>query len=227
MKNYTIASINNNYNDNSLKTKNILKNFNHIKDIEFFNGIDCDGKKRLKEIGINVNKWMPYDGRKLDPLPGEYGAMITKINTLKYIIDNSLDNMLFLEDDIILDNNFYKKFFLCLKELPKNFDFLSLYYIDDQNYITSESDIKLRYIHRSINQYAGTQIMYYSKNGAKKILELLYKKGMEYTADCFIFKQCHLGLLNGYSIKPETLVMGYQNTLFGSVIDPKNLRVVR
>lgn len=224
MINYTIARINDRSKENIKKNKNILKNLKYVDDIDFFNGLEFDGEKKLLDLGIDITTWNPYDGRKSKPLPGEYGAMVTKINTLKYMLDKSLSNLLFFEDDIILDEKFYKKFFLCLKELPKDFDFLSLYYFEDQNYITTKSEINLKYIHKSINQYAGTQIMYYSLIGANKILDLLYKKGMQYTADCFIFEQSRLGLLNGYSIKPNFLILGKQDNSLKSMVDSENIR---
>jgi GR25 family glycosyltransferase involved in LPS biosynthesis len=221
---YSIISIDDRSKEQNNNSKKILHKFNYVSDINIFNGLVDNGKKELESMNIKTNVWNPYDGRKSLPLPGEYGAFVTKVNTLKYIVENNIDYFLFIEDDIIVSEYFYKNFNICFKELPKDFDFLSLYYFKEHNQITKESDVGLKFIHKSINQYSGTQIILYSYNGAKKILELIDKKGMEYTADCFIFKQSQLNLLNGYSIKPNSLIFGKQNLKLNSLIDPENKR---
>jgi GR25 family glycosyltransferase involved in LPS biosynthesis len=224
MMHYSIISIDDRSKEQIKKTKKILHKFKYVDNIKIFNGIKNDGKRELENLNIKTNVWNPYDGRKSLPLPGEYGAFVTKVNTLKYIVENNIDYFLFIEDDIIVSEYFYKNFNICFKELPKDFDFLSLYYFKEHNQITKESDVGLKFIHKSINQYSGTQIILYSYNGAKKILKLIDEKGMEYTADCFIFKQSQLNLLNGYSIKPNSLIFGKQNLKLNSLIDPENKR---
>jgi hypothetical protein len=48
---------------------------------------------------------------------------------------------------------------------------------------------------------------------------------MEYTPDCFIFRQSLEGLVNGYSLKKEnTFMLKHDYKKIQSLIDPENLR---
>jgi GR25 family glycosyltransferase involved in LPS biosynthesis len=177
-------------------------------------------------MGVNTSAWNPYDGRTLGPLPGEYGVWVSTILFFEYMIKNSIEEMILLEDDIILDYDFVDKFFKIKKDLPNSFDFLSMSFPLDQNKQTKKSSINSELIHKSINQYANGQATLYTLNCAKKILKLLKRKGLEYTSDCFIFKQSHLGLLEGYSIIPNAISLIKSDTSVSSSIDPKNVRNV-
>lgn len=222
---YTIMHVDNRAKKNIDYNKKILKDFEYVGDIEYFNGNTGNGWDVLNHHRIPLNVWSPYDGRSTPPLPGEYGIWVSTMNLFKYIIDNSISQMLVLEDDIYINDNFIKNLNLCIDELPNNFGFLSLYYFNEQNEVTEESDIGAKYIHKSINQFSAAQAMLYSNRGARDLLSLFRRKGMEYTNDCFIYKQSQLGLVDGYSIKKNNLsflVHDYKN--IKSLIDPDNFR---
>ena len=207
--------------------KNILSSFDYVEDIEFFNGNIGSAWDILNHWGIKLDVWNPYDGRTMPPLPGELGVWVSTINVLEYIVKNKIDKMLVLEDDVLLNNDFIEKFNDFLLELPHDFDFLSLYYFNGHNQITDETETGSNKIHMSYNQYSGAQAMLYSYFGAKKILKCLNRKGIEYTSDCFIFRQSLERLVKGYSIKKENnffLSHLYKNVK--SLIDPTNLRSV-
>lgn len=224
---YSIIHINNRAEECINHNKNILKNFEYVNDIEYFDGTLNNGYDLLNSWGIALNVWNPYDGRSFSALPGEYGIWISTINALSYVVNNKIDNFLLLEDDVLLDNNFVKILNTYMKDLPSNYDFLSLYYFEGQNSITEKTDIGSKYIHKSYNQYSAGQAMLYSYQGAKKILKLVKRKGIEYTSDCFIYRQSLEGMINGYSITPNAdklLVHKYQD--IASTIDPENSRFV-
>lgn len=224
---YTIIHVNDRSLENIEKNISILSEFDYENSIEFFNGNTGNAWDVLNHIGINQNVWFPYDGRTSPPLPGELGIWVSTINVLQHIVDNKIDKMLVLEDDIILKDDFVEKMSECLKELPKTFDFLSLYYFKDQNEVTDSTDIGLSSIHKSYNQYSAAQATLYSFAGAKKILKLVKRKGIEYTTDCFIFKQSQLGLIEGYSIKHEyDYFLSHEYKNVKSLIDPNNYRNV-
>lgn len=211
--------------DNMLYNKSILSTFTSIDDIVFFDGNAGNAWDILNHMNVPLNTWKPYDGRATDPLPGEYGVWLSTFYLFQYICKNNIKELLVLEDDIILEKDFITQLDLCLNELPEDYDFLSLYYFDGQNTIDSRTEIGLKYIHRSLNQYAGCQATLYSLRGAKKLLKAMKRKGMEYTNDCFIFNQSHTGTVHGYSIKPNNLVfLKHDNNKITSLIDPKNFR---
>ena len=222
---YSIIHINNRAIKNINHNKNILSNREYIGDIKYFDGIQNNGWEEMNSLGIPLNRWNPYDGRSSGPLPGEYGIWVSTIRALQYMVDNNISQMLLLEDDITLADDFNKNLNLCLKDLPDDFDFLSLFYHSGHNDFDENTDIGSEYIHKSINQYSGALAMLYSLSGAKKILKTLKRKGMEYTSDCFIYHYAQTGVLNGYSIQKNklTLVTNNDDDIV-SLIDPENIR---
>jgi GR25 family glycosyltransferase involved in LPS biosynthesis len=225
---YTIVKVNDRSITNVNKNITLLSNFDYVDDIDFFNGNTGNAWDVINHKGINQNVWNPYDGRDTPPLKGELGVWVSTINVLEYIVKNNISQMLVLEDDIVLKENFVNNFKKCLLELPKDFDFLSLYYFDGHNQVTEETDVGLSMVHRSYNQYSGAQAMLYSYSGAKKLLKCIYRKGIEYTTDCFIFKQSLDRLVDGYSIKKKnTFFLKHEYKNIKSLIDPDNIRMVK
>lgn len=222
---YAIIHINDRSAENIKSIKDVLSEWDYIDDISYFNGNTGNAADVLNHIGINLNAWLPYDGRTSQPLPGEYGIWLTTLNIFKYISDNDIDELLVFEDDITLHKDFIKNFNKCYSDLPKNYDFLSLYYFEQHNNTDKRTLIDSKYIHKSLNQYSACQAMLYSNKGAKKLLRAMKRKGMEYTNDCFIFKQSHIGVVDGYSILPNNLVfLEHDNKKIISIIDPENFR---
>lgn len=222
---YSIIHINDRAIKNMIHNKNILNEYEYVDSIEYFDGISNNGWEELNKMGIPMDRWKPYDGRTIDPLPGECGIWVSTIRALQYMIDHEVDMMLFLEDDIFLLEDFVKNLNLCLNDLPDNFDFLSLFYHKQHNDLDESTDIGSQYIHKSKNQYSGALAMLYSLQGAKKILKILKRVGMEYTSDCFIYHYAQKDVLNGYSIKKNGLKFLINNdNEIKSLIDPDNVR---
>ena len=224
---YTIIHVNDRAKEQMARNKNILKSFDYINDIEFFDGNKGNAWDVINHMGIRTDVWKPYDGRQFPPFPGEYGIWLSTINVLEYIINNNIESLLVFEDDILLEKDAVKIIKSCMAELPAGWDFLSLYYFPGHNSYSPESDIGKAYIHKSINQPAANQAMIYSKSGASKLIKLIKRKGIEYTVDCFIYKQAQLGAVNGYSIIPEKdSILKHQYKEVKSLIDPQNIRMV-
>lgn len=224
---YTIVHVNDRAKTNMDQNKNILKDFEYINDIKYYNGNEIDCKQILIEKGINTECWQPYDGRNTQPIPGEYGFMASTLSYFEYMVNNDIDQLLMIEDDIMLKKDFVENLNLCIDELPKDFDFLSLYYFELHNNLDETTDIGLKYIHKSNNEYSGTQAMVYSLSCAKKFLKICKRQGFEYTADCMMYKFVKENTLKGYSIKKDNLKFlehDYKN--IKSLIDPENFRSV-
>jgi hypothetical protein len=224
--NYTIIHVDDRAKNNIEKIKLKLKPFNYIDDILFFNGNTENAWDVLNHRKISTNSWNPYDGRTFGPTPGEYGIWVSTINCFNYMINNNLKNLLILEDDIILKDNFLNILNNSVNDLPKNYDFLSLHYFEEHNNIDDRTLIGSSFIHKSLNQYSGAQGILYSITGAKKILRAIQRKGIEYTCDCFIFKHSHIGALNGFTIRPDIDKIIIHDKNIKSSIDVNNLRKV-
>jgi GR25 family glycosyltransferase involved in LPS biosynthesis len=223
--NYTIIYVNDRALENRQKINSILCDFNYVDDIEFCNGNTSAPWHIIDNMGIRQDVWSPYDGRSFSPLPGELGIWVSTLNVFKYIVDNSIDKFLILEDDAILSENFVKYFEIAIKDLPEDFDFLSLSYFQDQNEIDSRTQIGSEHIHKSYNQYSNGVGMVYSLKGAKKVLKLLKRTGIEYTSDCYLFHYSQNNTLNGYSlIKKESPLVSHMHSKIKSLIDPENIR---
>ena len=217
--------INDRAKENMDKNKTILQEYELVNNVSFFNGNVENASDVLNRYGIRQDVWEPYDGRVDLPLPGELGVWVSTINTWQYMLDNEIDQLLLLEDDIILNEDFIKNFNNATADIPNNFDFLSLYYFEGHNWEDKTTDIGSEHIHKSTNQYSAGQATLYSLNGAKKLLRLIKRKGIEYTTDCFIFEQSRIGAVHGYSIKPNKvkfLEHSFKDII--STIDPNNTR---
>jgi len=222
---YTIIHVNDRAKENIEYNKNILKDYEYVNDIEFFNGNIKNPWDEMHHRNIRTDSWNPYDGRTFPPLPGELGIWLSVINTWDYIVENNIEYMLVLEDDVKLNESAIENLQILLDELPQDWSFLSLHYFDGQNNFDESTNIDAKYIHRSINQLSAGQAIIYSKSGATKLKKLVRRKGIEYTSDCFIFEQSRVGSISGYSIKPDTinfLVHDYKK--IKSLIDPLNVR---
>ena len=222
---YGIVHVNDRAKKHIEHNKEILASFEYVDSIFFFNGNIGNAWDVINHRGIRTDTWQPYDGRSFPPLPGEYGIWVSLLNVLDYIVENKVQDFLLLEDDILVSKDFVADLSTCMQELPKDYDFLSLYAFDGHNWVNEVTDVGLTYIHKSHNQFSAGQATVFSYNGARKLLKLVKRKGIEYTTDCFIFKQAALGSLNGYSVKPETFsFLQHKNTDVASLIDPENVR---
>jgi FkbM family methyltransferase len=223
---YTVIRINDRAKSYVERNKQILSKLECVDDIQFFDGLRNDGRTALINMGVDLETWNPYDYREWKALPAEYGIWVSVINILQYIVDCNISELLVFEDDISIDKNFIVNFQLCLNELPENYDYFSLFYLDSQNFVDDKSEIGCEYIHSSVNQPASMCGTLYSNSGAKRILEQMRLRGMEYTVDCFIHHLSSVGLVNGYSIKPNTVtLLALADENVKSVIDPLNRRL--
>lgn len=222
---YTVVKVDNRSKINIEKNINILKEFEYVENIKFIDGRKEDAFKILKDYNISIDGWNPTDKRLVyNMLNTEAATWVSNINIYKYIISNNLKELLVIEDDVILDKDFIKNLKKVCKELSPKYDFISLFYFENQNNEDEISTLKIKYIQKSYNQKSGFQCMMFSNSGAKKILKYLEDNGIFYTNDCQVFEMAKIGLLNGYSIRPNILNFCYNDTNIKSIIDPNNLR---
>lgn len=222
---YCIVKVDDRCKKNIFNNKKILKNFEYIDNINYIDGRKIDAFKILKDYNISIKNWNPLDNRiVLDMLNTEAATWVSNINIYKYILKNNLKELIVIEDDVVLNENFLNNFKKVYKELNPKYDFLSLSYFNSQNEENDNSTLNLRYIQKSYNQYSGFQCMMFSYSGAKKIMQYLENNGIFYTNDCQIFSLSRMGVLNGYSLIPNTLNFAKHDNSVESIIDPDNWR---
>jgi GR25 family glycosyltransferase involved in LPS biosynthesis len=224
---YTIISVNNRAIKNINKNKEYLQSSGFVfNEIDFVDGNNpnIDPFQELKNKNIDTSCWSPSDNRKLSMMPGEDGVWLSNIMIYEYVVKNKIKNFMFLEDDVVLHNNFNKNFYLFFNDLPKDYDFLSLFYFDGHNEDNELSEIGSSYIKKAINQKAGFQCMVVSLSGATKMLRHLKRYGTVYTNDCTVYYFGEQGMLNNYSKKKQTPRMVYHDTSVKSNVDPENKR---
>jgi GR25 family glycosyltransferase involved in LPS biosynthesis len=209
--NYQIIKINDRAIDNTNKTINLLKNnFNYLNDIEFVNGENVDFND-----WYTVQRQIKIDGWKGNLVPYEpdninkhiLGIIASEFLCWEYIIKNSLNEMLVLEDDIVLDKNFLKTFSKCYRDLPEDYDFFACFHdktehkIQDSILIQNIKPIHIgsNYICKSYMQETNSGFMLYSKKGAQKIMDAYRKYGIDRPIDIFLFQLSRNQELNGYS----------------------------
>lgn len=140
------------------------KMFPFIKTFKSVNGYDT--KETLQEIDKLNLKYVNLDNNFRT-----YGTLanwITKYKMLKYQVDNEIPFLCFLEDDVILENNFYT--FICdsLKHFNTNVNILRLM-TWGEGYITSYESAKrllehlnrdgiVRNIDNQLREYCGYEI---------------------------------------------------------------------
>jgi len=222
---YTIIHINDRAADNMTRTKDILKNHEYVSDIKFYNAKTDDLSDVLKSYNFTDK---PNSNTRRTFLSGEYGIWASCISVWKYMVENNVKSLLVFEDDAILSIHADKILSTFCKELPADWDFLSLYYGPKQNEFDKHTNINRNHIHRSYNQIASFVGMMYSLNGAKKILDILESETINDAVDNYIYDKSREKKLNGYSIIPRRLtLLKHDWPLEFSTIDPEDTRVFK
>jgi GR25 family glycosyltransferase involved in LPS biosynthesis len=219
---YTIIHINYRGIENMLQIKSILKEHEYVSDIKFHN---TDTALAVLEKWGFTDK--PKSNILRNFLPGEYGIWASSISVWEYIVQNNIEKLLVFEDDAILSIHANKILSIFCKELPDDWDFLSLCYDPTQNKFDKHTNINKNHIHKSSNQFACFVGMIYSLNGAKKILDIIKDETINDTVDNYIYDKSRENKLNGYSIIPGRLnLLKHNYSSLLSTIDPENKRIL-
>jgi GR25 family glycosyltransferase involved in LPS biosynthesis len=222
---YTVVSISDKRKDNIYNIHSVMSGGGHefVGDIEFVDGRSVNAFKLLNDFGIRTDVYAPDDGR-LEPMTaGEAGCWMSHIRALEFIAKDELSELLVLEDDAIISESFINFLESCFSDLPKDYDFLSFYREDSQNFISIESDIGSNFIHRALAQKSGTVAMLYSINGAKNIFKVARRMGTTYNIDSILYRNSISGFLQGFVVRPDIdNEVGHGE--YESMIDPTNFR---
>ena len=222
---YAIIAVNDRARDNTDRMKRIMPT-KFISDIEFVNGNDTDMQAYFDANGIKITWDDTIWNRK--PLPGELGCVASHLNCLKYMVEHNIPNMLVIEDDAILVDNFLTILNNCYNDLPEDYDFLAnmeqLVVGDHCVENTKPTLIGSQFISKSYLMNSSTMLMLYSYNGAKKILDAYKAHGVYTPIDLFLADLGRADALNGYTTFFGNRLVSTGNN-YGSMIDPADLRI--
>jgi GR25 family glycosyltransferase involved in LPS biosynthesis len=155
---------------------------------------------------------------------GELGVWISTFDCWQWAVDNK-EELVTFEDDAIPNQNFNDTFRLFRSELPKDYDFLSLWvpknqYMDFQYNVTYDDEGNPTQVgpnrHSALSIYNcglirlgkvyqgyGNVAMCYSPEGAEKLLDHAQTHGINGPIDCWIYQRAHSGIVTGYAPKPH------------------------
>jgi GR25 family glycosyltransferase involved in LPS biosynthesis len=214
---FSIVSIDDRASENKDNTRDIMSNFQEIN-IECIDGNKVDSKKILDSMGITLNNWSWHSS----PRGGELGLWLSNINLFNKIINQDFNSVLLFEDDAIISNKLPEVLSNILKEVPEDFDFLSMVFpISSKEDYKSDADLGLKLLCSAKYNHFGTYAILWSKSGAQKMLDILSKVGITCPIDIFMYDYLSKkGLINGYSLKPDQeQIVFHGHDKYGSTID--------
>lgn len=178
-------------------------------DIKSVNGHDTTNLNSFYEN----NQDFKITGKSLSR--GEVGCFASHFLAWKYVVSNNINELLILEDDAKIENDFIKKFNFTKKYLPDSYE-IFFTFVDDQ--------MKLRYDYHK--HYLGNIFLtkafqdwstlgyMVSLNGAKRGIELIRRHGMRSPIDNFILQT---GMV-AFSPHPENILPISINKKYKSMI---------
>lgn len=222
---YVIVKIDDRALDNCNTIEMIMKSNKQYK-FSFIDEQEDVIEKFLLKHNIKINWDKKFFIR--DYLKGELGVTASFVLIYQYMIDNNIDKMLVFEDDAVLKDNFLNNLYYCYNDLPNDFDYLVSSTVFPNAQITSivNDDILInsKYICKSHLQNSDLRVTLYSKNGVKKILNLLKQFGFVCPIDTFIFNLARKNYLNGYTTFFQNSLV-HNVEISKSLIDENKLRM--
>jgi GR25 family glycosyltransferase involved in LPS biosynthesis len=195
-----------------------MRDYKEIEGVEFIDGrIPGVLESALAARGLPVKSHAFHRG--------ELALWLGTINAWERIAESDADGVIIFEDDAVVAPEFNLFMPAVWKELPEDWDFISLavpsdqyidYYYDRIFSVNGGwqlfSNNKLREnqsphyigskkVAKAYQGYALVSTMY-SPKGARKALELVKADGFTQPADCWLFEMHYRELLNGYAPMP-------------------------
>jgi GR25 family glycosyltransferase involved in LPS biosynthesis len=213
---YTIISLNDERVEYKTNIRRVLEN-HHEHLIDAVNGSEVDLDFELASRGLERKHWG-------NAKRGELGVWLSNFDRWLYV--SQLDGpMIVFEDDAIPDHFFDEKLESVVKEVPEDFDIITLwvpenqrqdYYYDVKYNENGHPQINgvrpPEYSYYRIDGAAYAALVYqgygmvslmYSPKGGERLVELAREYGITGPVDCWIYEQAHMGHLNGYAPRPE------------------------
>ena len=161
---------------------------------------------------------------------GELGVWFSQINCWKWLANSDLDGLIVLEDDAVVLPDAEYIFNAIVSLLPENWDFVVLRVPDDQlnDYYYNRTffpdggwrmNSLTRFTKTQSPHYLGNDLLatayqgyscvatLYSREGAKKLLDLVDEHGLYTPVDCFLFLENNKKALRGFAPLPQVAPM--------------------
>lgn len=185
---YTIYSVNDDRYQYKMKLRSRLKTWEEVQ-------INCvDGRdskqltKAVSEHGVDIVK--------PDIRVGQLGVWYTFLNAL----DEA--PLVTFDDDAILCEKFTEEFWKRAADLPSDTDFFALFLPRDSDHMASPSNYLGKYLTKAYARYGGVSF-FITKKGALKIKAAVKQDGIFAQYDDQLYHYNKIGLLKGYSSRPE------------------------
>lgn len=190
------------------KEKMIIKinNNKYFKDklelIKAVDGLELDKYlSKDKSKVINVNNWInPYTGTVITN--GEIGCALSHYEMWEKIIKNRYENVLILEDDVDIDNNFENKLNDYYEQIRKNNIRYDLFYLSRKSFENDIEKLSENIYIPALSYWTCSYIITY--NGAQKLINSNYLLNLipvdEFLPICYLNNTKELNRLN-YNIE--------------------------
>jgi GR25 family glycosyltransferase involved in LPS biosynthesis len=191
---YHIIHINDERKSNREKISMVIEG--NLKDILSLNAKDID---ELNKFYLNNKDFkLAWDGFK----PGELGNFGSHYLAWRYVLENNLDCLLVFEDDAIIHDNFMDKYTVMMKNVPSDYDIMSVYVDPNQYPRYAQSHYVNDYVSSGYQDWS-TLCYVVSRQGAEKLIKYVKEVGMDHPTDWFVFRKGHQGIFNVYTVPPE------------------------
>lgn len=210
---YALISINDKRIDNKNQIRSILGKELQLK---FLNANDDNEIREF--LYENKDFTFSWNGFK----NGEVGCFGSHYNVWKYLLESDLENILVIEDDAWLEENFIDSFKYQMSLLPKDYDVFSIY-VDPNQHDRFNND--KHYLNDTISiAYQDWSTLGYvvSRQGAKKMLDFVKNNGFGEPVDWFIFRNAERGHFNVYTLNPKVKLPILIKDLTGSHVQSTN-----
>lgn len=207
---FVIISINDNRIENKNNIRKVLDESKELN-LDFLNATDVMQLKNFMES--NKDFKLTWEGFKL----GEIGCFGSHYIAWKELAKSKHDYLLILEDDAYLDESFLLNISKLYQELPKDYDFFSIYVDKNQEDRYKPTMSISKNLSRAYQDWS-TLGYIVSKAGAKKALSYVKKHGMNEPVDWFLFRDSEKKGFNVYTPKPDVDLAIYIKDTTGSMV---------
>lgn len=157
---------------------------------------------------VNTVEDYAQPGETFPPSAGVIGVWASNYTAYKAFLESDKELLFLFEDDIILSANFQTIVPFYLQELPKDWDFFSLFVPDDSLFAyTQEHDINQPNVCKSYQQWSCASYLV-SRSGAEKAIKNIESRGITAPIDWYIFNfrmkaEVDQMRFNTYTLKPK------------------------